>query len=207
MTIKQLQTGVLGVNTYLVINQEVKQAIVIDPGGDADYILRTLKESGATLKAIFLTHCHFDHIGGVAELLQMGSVPVYASDACKANVNTSVNLARAMMGIDLLPITVTNVIKDGETVTVAEISIQAIYTPGHTSCSCCYLIENALFSGDTLFFRSIGRTDFPTGSYEQLVRSVKEKLYVLLPNNYSVYSGHGEKTTLRSEQKNNPYTV
>lgn len=207
MTIKQLQTGVLNVNTYLVINQEVKQAIVIDPGGDADYILRTLKESGAALKGIFLTHCHFDHIGGVAELLQMGNVPVYASAPCKENVNSSVNLARAMMGIDLLPVTVTNTLTDGEVTSVAGLSIQTIYTPGHTSCSCCFLIENALFTGDTLFFRSIGRTDFPTGSYEQLVRSVKEKLYVLLPNNYSVYSGHGEKTTLRSEQKNNPFTV
>ncbi len=202
--IKQLNTGALAVNTWLVINTEEKKAVVIDPGGDADYILRIAKESGATVCAVLLTHCHFDHMGGVAELVRLSGVPVFAHVETKRLINTTANLAEMMFGLEALPITVDHTFTDGETLAIQGFPFSVIHTPGHTSDSCCFLLENALFTGDTLFFRSVGRVDLPTGNGATLLQSLREKLFVL-PEELVCYPGHGEKTNLRSEKKHNPY--
>ncbi len=202
--IKQLNTGALSVNTWLVINPEEKKAVVIDPGGDADYILRIAKESGATVSAILLTHCHFDHIGGVCELVRLTDVPVYTHTETARLINTKANLAEMMFGLEALPITVNKTFTDGEILDIQGFPFQVIHTPGHSADSCCFLLENALFTGDTLFFRSVGRVDLPTGNGATLLASLREKVFTL-PEELVCYPGHGEKTTLRSEKKHNPY--
>ena len=204
MTIKQLNTGVLGVNTYLCINREEKRAFVVDPGGDADYILRTLKESGASLSAILLTHCHLDHIGGVYELKEKTGAPVYIGEKDAENLHTDANLARLMFHVEILPVEADVKLKDGQEFAVAGIPVKCLATPGHTEGSCCYLAEKALFAGDTIFYRSAGRCDLPTGDAAALSRSVKEKIFTL-PGETVIYPGHGERTTVAAEKKYNPF--
>lgn len=205
----KIETFVLGdvrTNCYLLINEETKEALVVDPADRADAIVRKLIDEGLTLKAILLTHGHGDHILAVGALKKQFGVKVYAAKAEEALLlDTAQNLSKALFGIEVT-VKPDVLLEDGQEFEEAGIRLRMLHTPGHTPGGCCYYQaeEKILFSGDTLFCGSIGRTDFPGGSLSQLVRSVKEKLLVL-PEDVKVYPGHEEMTTIGHEKRYNPY--
>lgn len=205
----KIETFVLGdvrTNCYLLINEETKEALVVDPADRADVIVRKLIDEGLTLKAILLTHGHGDHILAVGALKKQFGVKVYAAKAEEALLSdTAQNLSKALFGIEVT-VKPDVLLEDGQELEEAGIRLRMLHTPGHTPGGCCYYQaeEKILFSGDTLFCGSIGRTDFPGGSLSQLVRSVKEKLLVL-PEDVKVYPGHEEMTTIGHEKRYNPY--
>lgn len=205
----KIETFVLGdvrTNCYLLINEETKEALVVDPADRADVIVRKLIDEGLTLKAILLTHGHGDHILAVGALKKQFGVKVYAAKAEEALLSdTAQNLSKALFGIEVT-VKPDVLLEDGQEFEAAGICLRMLHTPGHTPGGCCYYQaeEKILFSGDTLFCGSIGRTDFPGGSLSQLVRSVKEKLLVL-PEDVKVYPGHEEMTTIGHEKRYNPY--
>ncbi|MCI8957018.1 MAG: MBL fold metallo-hydrolase [Eubacterium sp.] len=187
-------------NCYLCMNTDTKEGFIVDPGGDQLKISTNISDMGMKPTAILLTHGHFDHIGAVDALKQRYDIPVIAAEEeDMLLVDRRANLS-IMFGE---PITVCadRFLRDGENLTVAGITMKFILTPGHTKGSgCYYLAENeVLFSGDTLFHASRGRTDFPGGSEAAIIRSIKEKL-LTLPGETEVYPGHMDMTTIHSEK-------
>ena len=206
MKIETLVLGDVRTNCYLLINEKTKEALVVDPADRADVIVRKLIDEGLTLKAILLTHGHGDHILAVDALKKQFGVKVYAAKAEEALLSDAAqNLSKALFGI-AVTVKPDILLEDGQEFEAAGIRLRMLHTPGHTPGGCCYYQaeEKILFSGDTLFCGSIGRTDFPGGSLSELVRSVKEKLLVL-PEDVKVYPGHEEITTIGHEKKYNPY--
>lgn len=192
-----------GANTY-VLTEDGKHAIVIDPAQPR--VESELLKRGLCASAVLLTHCHFDHVGGVASL-QEGGARVYCSMAEKALVGTSADLFE-YFGAPRIPFRIDETFADGEEKSIEGIRVKALWTPGHTKGSCCYLVTSNegimyLFTGDTLFSGSMGRTDFPTGNDEEMRVSLKK--LALLEGDYPVYPGHNEETTLQREREINPF--
>ncbi|MDD6023467.1 MAG: MBL fold metallo-hydrolase [Oscillospiraceae bacterium] len=198
MKIEVQQVGELMTNCYIVWDEDTKNAAVVDPGDDGAYLADCLRKKGLSLQLILLTHGHYDHIGGVAELLETcGTSPkVYISEAdmsLKPLFHEPVTLDRDKVTFW----------KEGDTVTMDSLSFHVLSTPGHTPGSVCLICGNVLFSGDTLFQGSCGRTDFPGGSWPQMAASLK-RLYEL-EGDYQVLSGHTGSTTLERERKTNMF--
>lgn len=197
--------SVCSTNCYYIYREGDDKAIFIDPGDRGEYIYKDLKEKGLEVKAILLTHGHFDHIWGCDELKKLSGAPVYASEQEKELLNSAELNVSDMAG---RPCTTDADVyfKDGELLDINGFKIKAIFTPGHTGGSCCFYFEEEriLFSGDTLFEESVGRTDFPTGSSSVLGRSLRDKLSIL-PDETIVYPGHGDATDIGHEKKYNPF--
>ena len=198
MTVRCITVGALGENVYILEGEG--GAVVIDPGDEYERIVRALGKTPCT--HVLLTHAHIDHIGAVAKLQQQGA-KVILHEADGPLLTGSGNLARSF-GILLEPFTPNELLCGGETLSLPCGQVGVIHTPGHTAGSVCYALENALFTGDTLFCLSVGRTDFPSGDASALRHSIRRKLFAL-PGDYTVYPGHGEPTTLDFERENNPY--
>lgn len=197
--------GSVQTNCFFLYKEDKKEAIVFDPADYGKEILDKLQTKGIKPVAICLTHGHFDHILGVAKLKQLAHIEIYANEDEKELLgNESLNCSDQVGR--LCTVTPDHLLKDGETLTIAGITLQMIATPGHTGGSCCYYSKDAgiLISGDTLFEGSVGRTDLPTGSMSAITRSIKEKLFPL-PDDTVVYPGHGDSTTIGDEKKYNPY--
>ena len=206
MKIENFVLGPVGTNCYIVSNEGTKECFLVDMAACPPELVNHIKNSGLTVKAVLLTHGHFDHIMGLDRFLEEFPAPVYACAAEKELLESpQLNSSSGMLG---QPYTFhgAQYVKDGDLLDMAGMKIQVIQTPGHTIGGCCYYIadEQTLFSGDTLFRASIGRTDLPTGSMGALVRSVKEKILVL-PDETRVYPGHMEETTVGYEKKYNPF--
>lgn len=215
--IGRMVLGMYQTNCYFVYRSGAPEAIVIDPAESGEKIADALERNGFTVAGIFITHGHFDHIWGCSELKkaadekaeERGEAPIkiYACEAEKELLSdTRMNVSRQMgrpckVQPDIC-------VKDGETLTVAGITCKIITTPGHTSGGCCYYFEEGGFvvCGDTLFLESVGRSDFPTGSGGELIRSIQNKLFPL-PEETVVYPGHGDSTTIGHEKKYNPFCV
>ncbi len=205
LKIGRIVLGMCQTNCYFVYEDGKNEAIVFDPADRGDYIYNGLKEKGFSVAAILLTHGHFDHIWGVEALKELSGARVYACEAEKevcenASVNGSKGAGRPCA------IVADVYVKDGEEISIQGMKCTLIATPGHTKGSCCYYFEDdkILISGDTLFQESVGRTDLPTGSMGQLIRSVKERL-LTLPDEVKVYPGHGEATSIGHEKQYNPF--
>lgn len=199
--------GMVGTNCYLLCNMDIKECVLIDPADSQDEISRMIDESGCSLKGILLTHGHFDHIMAADAVRDKYGVKVYAScDEKNTLEQPHINLGEAY-GLKL-SVKADVWHKDGEILKFAGFDIEALHTPGHTEGGSCYYIREigVLFSGDTLFCGSVGRTDFPGGSMSEIVRSIKEKVMVL-PDDTKVYPGHGEGTSVGYERENNPFLV
>lgn len=197
--------GMVGTNCYLLCNMDIKECVLIDPADSQDEISRMIDESGCSLKGILLTHGHFDHIMAADAVRDKYGVKVYAScDEKNTLEQPHINLGEAY-GL-MLSVKADVWHKDGEILKLAGFDIEALHTPGHTEGGSCYYIREigVLFSGDTLFCGSVGRTDFPGGSMSEIVRSIKEKVMVL-PDDTKVYPGHGEGTSVGYERENNPF--
>lgn len=202
--------GMVQTNFYFLHLEGEKETIVFDPADYGKEIYDELTRQGLEIKAIFLTHGHFDHIMGVKALKEACGAPVYASALEKdlltdPYLNTSAQYGRSCV------VEPDHWLIDGETVTAAGITLRMISTPGHTEGSCCYYIEETggdpiLLSGDTLFENSVGRTDLPTGDMHDIVESIRTKLY-RLPDNTQVYTGHGGSTTIEHEKKYNYFVT
>ena len=194
-----------GANTY-VLTQDNKTAVVIDPSQPR--VQEELLKRGLTANYVLLTHCHFDHVGGVSALQKAGA-KVLCSQKEKALVGTSADLFEAF-GAVREPYQIDETLQDNQTRELCGMRIQTLYTPGHTSGSVCYLLfgengEKHLFTGDTLFSDSIGRTDFPTGNISELRTSLRR--LSALQGDMRVYAGHNEQTSLEAERKHNPFLV
>lgn len=205
LKIGRLTLGMCQTNCYFVYREGTAEAIVIDPADQGEYIFETLAQNGFSTAGILLTHAHFDHIWGVEALREKAGVKVYAFEGEKALCrDASLNVSRQAGRECSLEADVYG--QDGEEITIAGMTCRLIATPGHTQGSCCYYFEEGgfLLSGDTLFAESVGRTDLPTGSMSQLVRSIQDKLFAL-PDDTKVYPGHGEGTTIAHEKSYNPF--
>ncbi len=198
--------GNLATNCYTVVNTDTRQVVIIDPAANADFLINMVNNQNYILEGILLTHGHVDHIGAVGKLVEaFPQAKIYCSeDEINVLTDSKVNLS-TMFGANLsynADITLT----DNQEINLIGVNMLCIKTPGHTEGGMCYYIESEsiLFSGDTLFEESIGRSDFPTGSGATLVKSIKEKL-LILPDAVVVYPGHGDKTTISNEKKYNPF--
>ena len=205
MKIEKYALGSLGTNCYLVENEETKELVIIDPAICPDYMISYVKRIGYEPKAILLTHGHFDHVMGIEGWTKEFDIPVYIyKDEAAILRDPALNLS-SMFGTSYAYEKVT-CLSDGEKLVLAGYTFEVIHTPGHTSGGCCYYVkdEEVLFSGDTLFCRSVGRSDFPTGSASVLVKSIQEKLFSL-PDQVMVYPGHNDLTYIADEKQYNPF--
>ena len=205
MIIKTFPLGMIRANAYLAIDEKTKEAIVIDIGGDFSVIKKELEDQKAKLKYIFNTHGHFDHIFGEHEAQKYTDSPVFINEYDKVLAENLPKQLEMFGFVDNMQApTNLKTFKDGDIFKIGEIEIKVIHTPGHTPGSVCFLVENNLFSGDTLFYSSIGRTDFEGGSFSQISDSIKNKLFTL-PEETVVFPGHDTKTTIGYEKKYNCY--
>ena len=202
--IETLVVGGLETNCYIAWNPETKLGFIVDPGSDPELILAKVRGNGVHVEAILLTHGHFDHMLAVPELKETLSVPVYAGEL-EAEVlrDPKLNLSPAYAGTVTIEPDVT--LSDGETVSIAGYRIRMISTPGHTKGSASYYLpdEAIVFSGDTLFAETFGNTKLPTGSFADIVDSVRNKL-LELPEETRVLPGHDVETTVAHERRYNP---
>ena len=206
--IKTCPVGQIGTNCYVLYrknDEEQKKAVIIDPGANGAFLLNKFHELGVVPEAILLTHGHFDHILAITDIKRaFPDTKLYVSELEKElledpQINLSVNFGHPYSAKgDVF-------IKDGDKLSIADMDFSVIATPGHTAGSVCFWIEDeqVLMSGDTLFLESLGRTDLATGSQAEIIKSIKERLFVL-PEDTMVYPGHGEPTTIEHEKQNNP---
>jgi len=201
MQIERIVVGNLATNCYLVACAQTQQALVIDPGGDAELILAKLKERAWQVKLIVNTHGHSDHIGANRRLAEATQAPLAIHVADQGMLtNANLNLSY-YLGEKITSPAATRGLQDGDLLTIGQLRFQVLHTPGHTPGSICLLKDDVLFAGDTLFADGVGRTDLPGGSQTDLIRSIKQKLFVL-PATTKVYPGHGPATTIGQERRN-----
>lgn len=196
MDIKHIYIPSVYANCYLLADQDSGAAAIIDPGDDVtDTVLHLAVDNGFQVRAILLTHGHFDHIGGVAALRKaLPDIPVYLHPG-------DANITHPMMNTAALsPVTLW---RDGEVIPLGRLNVEVLHTPGHTRGSVVLRCRDALFTGDTLFAGSCGRTDLPGGSWEQMTKSLKR--LAGLEGEYQVLPGHNSSSTLEKERLNNPY--
>lgn len=202
---KALMVGLLEVNCYILGDEETKEAVVIDPGGDEDEILEVVQHHGFSLKYIIDTHGHFDHVDANQPLKDATSAQI-AIHQLDAAMLQRANEAIFFTGKPMRSSEADVLLKEGDTLTFGKHRLQVLHTPGHTPGGISLVLEgtNLVYVGDTLFAGSIGRTDFPGGDYDTLIRGVREKLFTL-GDHFIVYPGHGPVTTIAQERKYNPF--
>lgn len=194
-----------GTNCYFVINNETKEMLVVDPGDNASMLIDAIEREQIKPVAILLTHGHLDHASAAEALAKEFQVKIYAHEAEKETLEDSrMNLTAAFGAAKKFRADV--FVKDNEVLELIGCKIKVLFTPGHTPGGCCYYFneQRILFSGDTLFCESVGRTDFPGGSSAALIRSIREKL-LDLPDDVKVYPGHMSQTSIGTEKMYNPF--
>ncbi len=202
MKIHRMELNSLRTNAYFIINEKTSEALVVDPGWDSHELTDFISEEHLKVVAVLLTHGHFDHIHGVKMLQDLGIKVIASEKERKLLGDEIMNLSARFKR----PVTVTpdETVSDGDILNLAGFEIRVIETPGHTSGCVCYEIEaeNILFTGDTLFEGTVGRTDVPTGDWDTEVSSVRNRLFTL-PDDMICCPGHGESTTIGHEKKYN----
>ena len=201
LKIHTLPLGNYQTNTYIVHDSESKTCAVIDPGFEADTILAKVAALGLTVEAILLTHGHFDHVGAVEAIVEATGCALWMSQSDYSQPNSPIhNYFYPLANCDFCEV---NFCEEDERIHAGGLTFTTLETPGHTWGSVCYRCETALFTGDTLFAGSCGRTDLPGGSEKTLRQSLQR--LAGLEGNYFVYPGHGDASTLRDEKRYNPY--
>ncbi|NLZ51927.1 MAG: MBL fold metallo-hydrolase [Thermoanaerobacteraceae bacterium] len=204
MFLKYLQVGHLAANCYIIADEKSKDAAIIDPGGDADKIMKIITQENLTVKYIFLTHGHGDHIEALREIKDAtnAKVAIHDKDApmlCSPKHNLSVFFGKGFTqpSADIK-------LTGNEKFKLGDLVLKIIHTPGHTPGGISIQVDNMVFTGDTLFAGSIGRTDFPGGSFDELIASIKDKL-LILEDDTKIFPGHGEPSTIGYEKNMNPF--
>jgi len=196
-----------GTNSYLVWEEGTDKAVLVDAGLNTELILDFIRKKGLSLEAVLLTHGHPDHLVGAADVAEATGADVYLNSIEAKVVEMMPEMILAMLGIDELKTPDEfKPLEDGQVLELAGLTIKVLHTPGHSPGSVSFLVDDALFDGDLVFRGSIGRTDFPGGDFGTLIRSVKEKVFVLPPET-KVYPGHMGMTTVRLEKRTNPFLL
>lgn len=207
MIVKIWVVGVFQENTIILGCDEKKEGILIDPGGESSKIIKEAEKERIDIKGIYLTHSHIDHIMDIENATSILNCPVFLHEG-DIDLYKNSHLQAQFFGIKMKKISQdVKKIEDGDIFNVGNIKVKVIHTPGHSPGSCCFFINNKppiLISGDTLFYMGIGRTDLLGGSHNQLMKSIKEKLFQL-PDDTIVYPGHGPQTKIRDEKLDNPF--
>lgn len=207
MILRGFPTGVFQENCFIAGCEKTREALVVDPGADADVILRVLNDEKLTAKLIAVTHPHIDHIGAVQAVRQATGAPVAMHRDAFAQVGDQAAAARYMVGSPIDPPTEPETfLEDGDELEIGELRFQVLYCPGHTEGHLCFHGEGVVFTGDTLFQSGIGRFDLPGGDGRLLLRSIRDKLLVL-PEETVVLPGHGPETTIGREKRENPFIL
>jgi glyoxylase-like metal-dependent hydrolase (beta-lactamase superfamily II) len=203
LAVDRYELGALGTNCFVVrADRSAREAVVVDPGGDAAELRLQLARSGATCVAILITHGHWDHLGAVGDLAEASGAPVYMAEDERSLLEDVNSFVPA--GIRLRPYTPDRLLHGDETLELAGISFETLRIPGHSPAHLAYYADGCLFSGDLLFAGSVGRTDLPGADWETLVESIR-MLAERFPPETVVYPGHGPETTLGAELARNPF--
>jgi hydroxyacylglutathione hydrolase len=204
MILEILTVGALETNCYILGDEKTKQAVVIDPGGDFEIIEDHLKKLELKVQYIILTHGHVDHIGALGELKKAtgAEILIHSKDSAMLydpNQNLSI-----FSGDKITPIKADKLLEEGDIIHCGGIRLEVLHTPGHTPGGISLLTDKMVFTGDSLFCGSIGRTDFPGSSFQKLIQSIKDKL-LSKDDDFIIYPGHGPSSTIGEERKNNPF--
>ena len=207
MIIERIEVGPYGTNCYIVGSEATKSGIIIDPGDDTGVILERVNKLGLDIKMIVSTHGHIDHVGGLKDVKEAtgAEMAIHADDAGFITGTGTRIFSMLISGLSYpKPPPPDRLLKDGDIINVDDLHFEIIHTPGHTRGGICLFGGGVLFSGDTLFNSSVGRSDLPGGSHRQLIESIQSRL-MALPDETIVYPGHGPETTIGAERRGNPF--
>jgi glyoxylase-like metal-dependent hydrolase (beta-lactamase superfamily II) len=198
--VNRFVVGPLGTNCYVIHDKRSMKGAIIDPGDHDPEIAEYIRDNGIEIEYILNTHGHADHIKANA----FYGYPVLLHELDEECLSDPTRNLSFLSGAEIEPVSPHKLLKDGDIITLGELKLQVIHTPGHTPGGICIKAEEVLFSGDTLFYEGIGRTDIPGGDHELIIRSIKGRL-MTLPGEVKVFPGHGPETTIEHERKNNPF--
>ncbi len=202
-----ITVGMLEENCYLYACPRTHEGVIIDPGDEAERIIETIQELGITPRYIINTHGHFDHICAIDAISEVYPVPLAIHPADVPLYNDELTAQSFGLSLPLVKRKPDILLAEGDTISFGTLTLQVLFTPGHTPGSICLLSPSyCVFSGDTLFHRGIGRTDLPGGNYQQIEQSIRNKLYTL-EEDLVVFPGHGEPTTIIEEKHENPFVI
>ena len=204
MFLKHLQVGPLETNCYIIADEKSRIAAIIDPGDNANEIINAVHEAKLKIKYIFLTHGHCDHIAALKEVKETTDAKIVIHEQDAHMLSSAESNLSFLLGEEFTQPLPDIKLTDNKEFKIGDLVLNIIHTPGHTSGGISIQVDNLVFTGDTLFAGSIGRTDFPGGSYDKLIRSIKEKL-LTLPDDTKIYPGHGEPSTIGYEKMRNPF--
>lgn len=200
-----IEVGLLQINCYLLWDVETKKAAIIDPGDDTDTIIDNIKALDLDVEWVLLTHGHFDHTFRVGEIASRYNVRIGLHPLDLPMLGQSLGLGESFYDFsEYVSFTVTDLINEGDDIHLGNSTIHVLHTPGHSQGGVCYVTDIGVFCGDTIFAGSVGRSDLPSGSHEQLIDSIRTKI-LPLDDSTPLYPGHGLSTTVGSERRSNPY--
>lgn len=203
MILKQLSLGALDTNCYFLADEQTHTVAVIDPAADAPKILATLQENGWTAKYIIITHAHIDHIAALDDVAKATGAKVVLHNADRNILNNDALCLALYFGLPAPKVPADILVNDGDTLSIGNLTLTFIHTPGHNPGSMCILVDDTLIAGDTLFYESVGRVDHYGGDYQTILRSLNRLME--LDDAVKVYPGHGPATTIGHERMHNPY--
>ena len=204
MKVIRIPAGIYDANCYIVYSAKDKEGIVIDPGGDVDDIIAQIENLGLNIKYIILTHGHGDHIAGVKEVKEYTNAPVAIHKYDEQLLKNGRGNLSSIMAMGTIELTPDIILEDGDEICFDDLKAKIIHTPGHTPGGISIKIEDSIFTGDTLFAGSIGRTDFEGGSFDAIMDSIKNKI-IIYPDDTKLYPGHGPSSTVKMEKLTNPF--